>query len=146
MNALLSIKPEFGEKILEGEKQYEFRKSVFSDPSAVEKVILYASSPVQRIIGYFSIGEIYQDTPIALWEGFGDASGIDSREQFLSYFSGKEEGYAIEIDETTSLETPVDPREHLDDFRAPMSFTYVNGEFDFVLDSSDSRIARESRV
>lgn len=146
MNALLSIKPEFGEKILEGEKQYEFRKAVFSDPAAVEKVILYASSPVQQIIGYFSFSQIYQDTPTALWDRFGDLSGIDSRERFLSYFSEKEEGYAIEIDEATPLRTPVDPWEQLDDFRAPMSFNYVNGEFDFVLETKDRRMAKESSV
>lgn len=55
-------------------------------------------------------------------------------------------GCAIENDETTSLENPVGPREQLDDFRAPMSFNCVNGEFVFVLDSSDSRTAQESSI
>lgn len=144
MNALLSIKPEFGEKILEGEKQYEFRKTVFSDPSTVERVILYASSPVQGIIGYFSLGQIIEDSPQALWRRFGHQSGVDSRERFLGYFSEKETGYAIEIDSVTSLRQPIDPRKHLDDFRPPMSFRYVNGEFDSILESSCTQLSHPS--
>ena len=144
MNALLSIKPEFGEKILEGDKQYEFRKTVFSDPSSVEKVILYASSPVQRIIGYFSPGQIIEDTPQDLWRRVGHLSGIDSRERFLEYFSEKETGYAIEIDSPTRLQRPIDPRELLDDFQAPMSFKYVNGEFASSLESSPTRPSQPS--
>lgn len=133
MNALLSIEPEFAEKILDGEKQYEFRRTAFRDPSAVEKVILYASSPVQLIIGFFSIGDVIEDTPQKLWNRYGSESGINRRERFMDYFSGKATGYAIEIEDTVQFQTPVNPWEHLDDFYPPMSFNYVNSEFDFLL-------------
>lgn len=137
MNALLSIKPEFGNKILDGEKQYEFRKTVFSEPSAVEKVILYASSPVQRIIGYFSFCDIIEDSPEELWRRFSGQSGIESRERFMEYFQGNRSGYAIEIEDAVPLRSPINPREHLEEFRAPMSFSYVNGEFDPVIDGPE---------
>lgn len=130
MNALLSIKPEFGEKILEGEKQYEFRKTRFRDPSAVDKVILYASSPVQRIIGYFSFADIIKDSPEALWRRFKEHSGIDERGRFMEYFSGKQTGYAIEIEDVTPLREPLDPRDYVEEFHAPMSYSYVYGEFE----------------
>lgn len=47
MKILLSIKPEFADKIFEGTKQFEFRKSIFKDKT-VRKVVVYASSPIQK--------------------------------------------------------------------------------------------------
>ena len=49
MNAILSVKPEYATKILTGEKLYEYRKTVFCRP--IEKVYIYASSPVCMIVG-----------------------------------------------------------------------------------------------
>lgn len=142
MNALLSIKPEYGEKILIGEKRYEFRRTMFSDPSSVEYVILYSSSPLQRVIGAFSFSRVIQDTPEDLWSSFGEESGIETRQQFLDYFSGTKTGYAIEISDVVVLDDPVDPRNLIDDFSPPVSFEYVNGEFDPVFEAlshGDSR-------
>ena len=48
MRVLLSIKPEFAEKILNGAKRYEFRKQAFAQP--VEAVVLYATKPVGKIV------------------------------------------------------------------------------------------------
>ncbi|MBI6731014.1 ASCH domain-containing protein, partial [Pseudomonas amygdali] len=42
MKVLLSIKPEYAEKILQGEKRFEFRKSVFKNPD-VRTVVIYAT-------------------------------------------------------------------------------------------------------
>lgn len=132
MNVLLSIKPEFAEKILAGEKRYEFRKTTFRDPSLVETVFMYASSPVKRVVGIFSISHVVEDSPTVLWDRFGDVSGVSSRDRFLQYFSGAETGYAIKVEAPTRFETPVNPRNHIEDFRPPVSFYYVNGELDIT--------------
>lgn len=134
MNALLSIKPEYAERILRGEKRYEFRRTVFCNPSSVDRVIMYASSPVQRIIGFFFFSNIVEGRPEELWSRFEDVSGVSDRRHFMDYFSEKETGYAIEIDKAVSLEEPVDPWEYFEDFQPPVSFNYVNGEFDFVFE------------
>lgn len=133
MNALLSIKPEFAEKILTNEKRYEFRKTTFRDPTKVENVIMYSSSPDQEIVGSFTFENVIQDDPEDLWENFGDASGIEDRSRFLDYFSNTELGYAIEIQDVCRLRSPVDPRRYFDDFRPPVSFHYVNGEYDHLI-------------
>lgn len=132
MNALLSIKPEYADLILRGEKEVEFRRTVFRNPSAVDRVIMYASSPVQRILGFFSFSNVVEAGPEELWSRFKGVSGVTDREQFMAYFRGKETGYAIEIEETVSLEEPVDPWEHFDEFHPPVSFQYANRELDFV--------------
>lgn len=56
MNLLLSIKPEFVDKILTHKKLYEFRKSIFKQN--VDKIFIYSSYPVKKIVGYFEVTEI----------------------------------------------------------------------------------------
>ena len=53
MNVILSIKPEFVEKIFSGEKQYEYRKVLFKQK--VDTVYIYASRPISKIVGEFKI-------------------------------------------------------------------------------------------
>ena len=54
MRVLLSIKPEFAELIFKGTKKFEFRKSIFKN-SEIKTVVVYASSPMQKVIGEFEI-------------------------------------------------------------------------------------------
>jgi len=54
MNVLLSVKPKYTEKILEGEKKYEFRRAIFKKQN-IEKVYIYSSSPVSKIVAAFDI-------------------------------------------------------------------------------------------
>ena len=48
MNAfLLSIKPEYAEKIFAGIKTYEYRRKIFKDGS-VKTVVVYVTSPIKK--------------------------------------------------------------------------------------------------
>ena len=51
MNVILSIKPEYVAEIKAGRKCFEFRKTIFKEK--VEKVYIYASSPVSKVVGEF---------------------------------------------------------------------------------------------
>ena len=57
MKVVLSIKPEFANKIFDGTKKYEFRKAIFKNDK-IKTIIVYASSPVQQVIGEFEIEKI----------------------------------------------------------------------------------------
>ena len=126
MKVLLSIKPEFAEKIFEGTKKYEFRRSVFKDQN-VKTVVVYASSPVQRVIGEFEIDFIINDEPKQLWRLTKDYSGI-SKSLFFNYFRNKEKGYAIKIKKTKKYDKSLSLK---DDFKAspPQSFMYLKESF-----------------
>lgn len=120
---LLSIKPEFAHKIFEGSKKFEFRKQVFKDTS-VKKVIVYSSSPEQKVIGEFEIETILDDTPDKIWIQTRLYSGI-SQEFFKSYFEGRDKAYAIKVASTKRYSK----HKSLADFNihtAPQSFAYVN--------------------
>jgi type I restriction enzyme S subunit len=126
MNVLLSVKPEFAEKILTGEKRYEFRKTTFRDPDNVDTVFLYASSPEQEIVGSFSFDDITQADPEELWDRYGAESGIEQKSRFMDYFKGTTTGYAIAVDETMRFASPIDPYRRFDGFRPPVSFQYFD--------------------
>ena len=53
---LLSIKPQYAKVILEGKKQYEFRKS--KPKNGVNRIIFYASSPQKQVVGEAAIEKI----------------------------------------------------------------------------------------
>lgn len=133
MNALLSIKPEFAEKILAGEKEYEFRRTTFRDSAEIDLIYLYASSPVKQIVGLFTSGRIIEASPEELWELFGPKSGIDDRDRFMSYFEDADTGYAIEVNDAHRLQSRVDPNTAFEDFSPPMSFSYLSDAQERVL-------------
>ena len=52
MKVLLSIKPEFVEKIFSGEKRFEYRKSIFKQQN-IDTIVIYSTMPVGMIVGEF---------------------------------------------------------------------------------------------
>jgi Uncharacterized conserved protein len=122
MRVLLSIKPQFADKIFDGTKRFEFRRSIFKNLN-VKTVVVYASSPMQKVIGEFIIDEILQETTETLWHKTHQHSGI-SKEFFDEYFVNKEIGYAIKIKDTKRYTKPMDLIDFNIDF-APQSFVYL---------------------
>lgn len=120
--ALLSIHPEFAEAILNGEKRYEFRRVMFRRP--VDEVVVYATSPVARVLGSFRVAEIYDDAPAALWERTSRFGGV-TREKFDSYFANRERGYAIKIEKPTRFAVSQPLSRYVESNTAPQSFCYV---------------------
>jgi predicted transcriptional regulator len=122
MRVLLSIKPEFAEKIFNGEKIYEFRRTIFKNKD-VRKVVVYASSPVQKVIGEFEIDSILTLDVVELWKQTKTHSGI-SENFFFSYFLNKQMGHAIKVKKAKKYKTPLCIRK---DFQAtpPQSFIYI---------------------
>ena len=123
MRVLLSIKPEFADKIFDGTKKYEFRRSIFKNNS-ISSVVVYASSPTQKVIGEFEIERIINAEVQDLWNETKEDSGI-TEAYFMKYFIGKEAGFAIKIKEVKRYEKPLCIKE---DFQAtpPQSFIYID--------------------
>ena len=123
MKVILSIKPEFANKIFTGKKKYEYRKTIFKN-NKVKKIIVYASSPVQKVIGEFEIEYIIQDDINALWCRTKEHSGISSKFYF-EYFKNKEQGYAIVVKKTKQYKIPLNLYEVFG-INPPQSFAYVS--------------------
>lgn len=122
MKVVLSIKPEFADKIFAGTKHYEFRRTIFKN-KAVKKVIVYASSPIQKVIGEFEIDYILNDNLKSLWKQTKKQAGI-SEDYFFDYFYDKEHGYAIKIKNTKLYKKTKCIRQDFNLF-PPQSFLYL---------------------
>lgn len=122
MNVILSIKPKYTEKIVQGVKKYEFRKNI--PKKRIDKVYIYSSSPQQKIIGYFNIGSILNSTPEVLWEECQEQAGIDKKD-FFDYFQGKDTGYALEICNLVIFKQPQVPTKIMKTFTPPQSYLYL---------------------
>lgn len=122
MKVLLSIKPEFAFKIFDGEKRFEFRKVIFKKPD-VNTVVVYASSPVQQVIGEFEIEDILTSAPNVIWEKTKMYSGI-SEDFFHEYFADREVAHAIKIKNTKRYREPLDIRENFN-IVPPQSYVYL---------------------
>ena len=125
MKVLLSIKPEFAFKIFDGEKKFEFRKVIFKNPD-IRTVVVYASSPVQQVIGEFEIDDILSSSPDEIWELTKNYSGI-SEMYFHEYFENRLVAHAIKIKNTKRYKRPMSLKE---DFNVlpPQSYMYLKEE------------------
>jgi len=121
MKVLLSIKPEFAERIFSGEKRFEYRKSAFKQD--VTTVVVYVTQPVGKIVGEFNIGRILHGALSELWEETKGQAGISS-DFFWRYFSGHDTGYAIEVKKPKRYRAAINPNEK-GSFVAPQSFRYI---------------------
>ena len=93
--ALISIRNEYVDKILDGSKKYEFRVWAFANkPSTI--VIYVSRNPVKDIVGYFEFNRVEIDKPSVLWEHFKEQSGMN-KQAFYEHFEGYDILYAIEI-------------------------------------------------
>ena len=124
MNVILSILPKFCKLIISGQKMFEYRKKVFTR-SDIDRVYIYASKPISRIVGYFTIDEVLENSPSNIWKITYKGSGI-SKEYFDAYFKNCDMAHAIKIGEVVKLDNPIDPKEVIKDFHAPQNFMYVD--------------------
>ena len=62
---ILSIHPNHIEKILSGEKRYEYRKRI---PTDIRRIVVYATAPIKMIVALIEIDSILKGTPECVWE------------------------------------------------------------------------------
>ncbi len=120
---LLSIHPMFTAYIIGGNKTIEFRKKIFSD--TVERVYVYSTSPEGRIVGYFEITKIVEDTPVNLWLRYSEA-GCISKKDFFEYYKDCSKGTGIIISNFRKFVTPLNPKYIDSTFKAPQSYCYID--------------------
>lgn len=125
MKVLLSIRPEYVEQIMNGNKRFEYRKRIFK--KKVDSVIIYSTMPVGKIVGEFKIEKIINDSPEEIWNQTYQYSGV-SEDFFRDYFSNYKEGFAIKIKEICKYKEPISPKDLFSNFVAPQSYMYVEDE------------------
>ena len=124
MKALLSIKPEFVEEIIEGRKKFEYRKKVFKR-SDISSIVVYATKPYGKVVGEFEIETILEENIDKLWSDTKHLSGI-SEEFFYEYFKDRDSGFAIQIKKFKEYKKHLELSEFDSTIKAaPQSFCYI---------------------
>lgn len=120
---LLSIKPRFADLIVAGTKKVEFRRVWAQEP--VPWIAVYSSTPSQQIVGIVEVESVALASTSKLWAMNGSRGGGLTRTELHSYFSGKPKGYAVMLGRVLRPQTPIEPGEIVQGFRAPQSFQYL---------------------
>lgn len=120
---LLSIKPRFAHAIMRGEKKVEFRRRLWK--SDVDTVVVYATEPEKRIVGYFRVTFIDAASPTELWRRHGTVGGI-GHDEYRSYYAGTTSGVAVGVGEVRRLAKGGGLRSITRLHRPPQSFAYLD--------------------
>jgi predicted transcriptional regulator/ribosomal protein S18 acetylase RimI-like enzyme len=98
---LFSLKPQFADLVINGKKQVEFRRR-FSSTMQGSLAYFYVSSPVKRIMFSSILSKVHHCDVNYLWKQFCSIGGV-SKKDYFSYFTGTNNGYAIELDNVKAL-------------------------------------------
>jgi predicted transcriptional regulator len=120
--AVMAIHPRYADAILKGEKLVEFRKRKLADD--ISTVLIYATAPVQKVIGEFRIAETVVDAPASIWAAYGDV-GIIDESSFEHYYASTTSAVAFLVGEATRYPLPRTLSE-IQGGSIPQSFYYVS--------------------
>lgn len=123
---LISIHPEYAEKILSGEKRLEFRRQWAV--RQVSRLVIYVTSPVQQIAGIVQLEEVHRGSKNHLWKLAVNKGGGISRRKLFEYMEGKQEGVALELSKLIKFdEGGLSPSQVFgNNFKPPQSFRYLS--------------------
>lgn len=120
---LVPIKPEYVNEILAGRKKYEYRKIRVKNPK-VDKMIIYATSPVMKIVGEIEVIDILEDSPRCIWQLTKNYSGI-TKDFYDEYYQGKDRAIAYKIGQVKKYDSPINLSDIGINFY-PQSFVYLD--------------------
>lgn len=114
---LMSIKPKYTELILKGKKTVEVRRTHMKISSG-DTVVMYATKPVGKVVGYFVVKDTVWKEKSELWHLIKKKSCL-SNDEYSTYAINSEMMFAIAIDSVT----PVDGL-NLDTMTKPVPQSY----------------------
>ncbi|MFN4023410.1 MAG: hypothetical protein ACK4MQ_01140 [Hyphomonas sp.] len=124
---LLSVQPEFVEKIFSGQKRIELRRRFIRDASDIDYLFIYCTAPISAIVGSAIIERVEELTIEKIVDERDQYTGID-RERATNYFDGLETGFAIWLSSVQKLKENIcmDELPALGVKRPPQSYSYVS--------------------
>jgi predicted transcriptional regulator len=115
---VLSIRPTYIERILDGRKSVELRRRFPVTTQSGAVALLYSTSPIQSIVAVATLQCVTEHSIASLWRKFAAAAAV-TRSEFDSYFQGVSEGYALQLTSVRQLDRPI----HLTDLSAKFEFS-----------------------
>lgn len=120
--ALFSIHPQYARAILDGSKEVEFRRQGL--PDDVTHVVIYATAPVQQVLGMFEIAGVDKMTPSGAWKRHGRTGGIE-KTAFDRYYTNADHAFVIRVRNPETFPTPFLLADLDENLRPPQSYMYL---------------------
>lgn len=128
-HVLISLEERHANNILAGTKTVELRRrSMHVEPGTM--VWFYVKKPVACIVGFAIAGTRIAAAPTAVWQRFGQVSGLEKKE-FMDYFVGCKEASVMPLDAPTRLRNSVgldEVRASVPGFHPPQFYIRMNDE------------------
>ena len=126
---ILSLKPRFADAILSKLKTVELRRTT-PKIGVPTRALIYASTPVQALVGSCIVESVASDDLAVLWSTHGPTSGLRYQE-FRNYFDGVAMGSALTLSGAERFNRQIslaELRSIPHSLRPPQSFSYVDAE------------------
>jgi len=120
---VLSIKPKYAELILAGTKTVEFRRAWAAEK--VDMIAIYASAPIQKLVGIVQVADIVRAKPTTLWSYCSKRGGGLTKTELTAYFNDKDAGFAVLLQDAKRFPKGIDPKKVVKGFTPPQSFRYM---------------------
>ena len=125
---LMSVRPQYANKIFDGTKTVELRRIKPKTLGNGDLVFIYVSSPVKALMGAFRVASVVEKKLAPLWRMVKNDAGV-TRAEFFRYYENVDSGVAIFIDDVWLLPSPIklaQLQEEIKNFYPPQSFRYTS--------------------
>lgn len=139
---VISIRPQYSDKIIEGLKTVELRRRFpVSAPSGTIAYI-YSTSPTRAMVGSASIKNVLKLSVDELWQNFENNAYI-KKDDFDKYFEGVDHGFALLFEDVRPFSRPIPLTELREDFgfQPPQSFLYAKQDLRKALNDKSSIVS-----
>ena len=121
---LISIHPEYAEKILTGEKTFELRRRLPLEKP--DRMVIYATAPISAVVGTAEVTDTI-DLPLTeLWKRVKKSAFL-TLDEFHEYFKPQDRGKAFVLSNPKRFPFPA-PITEYGLKRAPQSWQYLPEE------------------
>ena len=119
---MISVYPEYADKLIKGTKIYEFRKT--APKRIVHKIVLYETKPIGLVTAEAEVTGLCVGTPEMIWEHCKKGAGM-TKEEFFEYYKDTKEAVAYRIGRLELFNEPLT----LQDYNVkcpPQNFVYLD--------------------
>jgi predicted transcriptional regulator len=126
---LLSIRPQYVEKILSGQKLVELRKRKPRSQPA-DWLAIYECAPTMALVAIAQVADVDVCSPRCLWGNVKTVAGVTKKE-FDAYFENADQAVGIRLAQVVELARPIllaELRIAWPKFNPPQGFIYLSEE------------------
>lgn len=113
--SMIALRPKYWEMYKDGSKTWELRKAGRC-PLKTDKLIIYATSPVCRIIGEADLLSVRVGHLDYIWDIVNGYCGV-TRDQYNSYYRDQHIAVAYRLGHIWAYSNPVRPDHHVQGYR-----------------------------